>query len=84
VGLDANLLLCLNNGFADLVYFGNNFNYRNLHIFPSISWRCLLFSSILLLHSRQKAPKILRHAPVMSAQHDFHTDDDKKNSFMMI
>lgn len=28
VGLDASLLLCLNNGFADLVYFGNNLNYR--------------------------------------------------------
>jgi hypothetical protein len=28
VDLDASLLICLNNGFADLVYFGNNFNYR--------------------------------------------------------
>ena len=28
VGLDASLLFCLNNGFADLVYFGNNLNYR--------------------------------------------------------
>jgi hypothetical protein len=28
VGLDVSLLLCLNNGFADLVYFGNNLNYR--------------------------------------------------------
>jgi hypothetical protein len=28
----------------------------NLHIFPSISWSCLLFSSLLLLHSRQRAP----------------------------
>jgi hypothetical protein len=28
VGLDASLLLCLNYGFADLVYFGNNLNYR--------------------------------------------------------
>jgi hypothetical protein len=50
----------------------------NLHIFTSISWSCLLFSSLLLLHSRQKAPKILRQAPVMSAQHDSHTGDDNK------
>jgi len=28
VGFDANLLLCLSNGFADLVYFDNNLNYQ--------------------------------------------------------
>jgi hypothetical protein len=27
VGLDASLLLCLNNGFADLVFFGNNLEF---------------------------------------------------------
>ena len=28
VGLEASLLLCLNNGFAEFIYFGNNLNYR--------------------------------------------------------
>ena len=28
----------------------------NLHMFPSISWSCLLLSFLLLLRSRQRAP----------------------------